>query len=91
MISVNLTGVMNCMKAELSRIRRPGGAIVNISSISGIRGLPHNAAYASSKFAVIGLTESAAGEYGREGIRINAVLPLVRSCPCRRRPLVKDY
>ena len=59
MISVNLTGVMNCMRAELQRITRGGGSIVNVSSTSGLRGLPHNAAYASSKFGAIGLAESA--------------------------------
>lgn len=80
MISINLTGVMNCMRAELQKITRPGGAIVNVSSTSGLRGLPNNAAYASSKFGVIGLTESAAGEYGKKGVRVNAVLPSVFLC-----------
>ncbi|KAK5687697.1 hypothetical protein LTS10_001837 [Elasticomyces elasticus] len=77
MLSVNLTGVMACMRAELQHITRPGGAIVNVSSTSGLRGLPGNSAYAASKFGVIGLTESTAGEYGKKGVRVNAVLPSV--------------
>lgn len=74
-MGINVNGVMYCMRAQLPKLTRPGGSIVNVSSTSGLRGLPHSAAYASSKFAVIGLTESAAGEFGPEGIRINAILP----------------
>ncbi|KAH8901196.1 putative short chain dehydrogenase/ reductase [Thozetella sp. PMI_491] len=75
MIGVNLSGVMYCMRAQLQHLPRPGGVIVNVASTSGLRGLAHNAAYSSSKFGVIGLTRSAAGEFGRDGIRINALLP----------------
>lgn len=75
MLDINLKGVMFCMRAQIPHLPRPGGSIVNVSSTSGLRGLPHNAAYASSKFAVIGLTESAAGEFGKDGIRVNALLP----------------
>jgi NAD(P)-dependent dehydrogenase (short-subunit alcohol dehydrogenase family) len=63
------------MRAQLPLLNRPGGSIVNVASTSGRRGLPHNAAYSSSKFAVIGLSESAAGEYAKQGIRINSLLP----------------
>ncbi|KAJ5644112.1 short chain dehydrogenase/ reductase [Penicillium longicatenatum] len=75
MLDVNIRGVMFCMRAQLPHLPRPGGAIVNVSSTSGLRGLPHNAAYATSKFGVIGLTESAAGEFGQYGTRVNALLP----------------
>ncbi|KAF2807403.1 putative short chain dehydrogenase/ reductase [Mytilinidion resinicola] len=75
MLNINLNGVMHCMRAELPHLPRPGGAIVNVSSTSGLRGFPHNSAYSTSKFGIIGLTASAAGEFGREGIRINALLP----------------
>jgi NAD(P)-dependent dehydrogenase (short-subunit alcohol dehydrogenase family) len=76
-MAVNLTGVLNCMRAQLGQITKPGGSIVNVSSTSGLFGSPMNAAYATSKFGVIGLTESAAGEWGRQGVRINALLPSV--------------
>jgi NAD(P)-dependent dehydrogenase (short-subunit alcohol dehydrogenase family) len=69
------------MRSQLPHLPRPGGVIINVSSTSGLRGLANNAAYASSKFGVIGLSETAAAEFGREGIRVNAILPYV---PCPR-------
>lgn len=77
MIGVNLSGVMYCMRAQLPHLPKPGGSIVNVASTAGIHGLPKSAAYSSSKHGVIGLTASAAGEYGRAGVRINALLPCV--------------
>ncbi|ORY09965.1 3-oxoacyl-reductase [Clohesyomyces aquaticus] len=73
-LSVNLTGVMHCLKHEL-RVLTDGGAIVNASSIAGVQGRPNNAAYAASKHGVLGLTRSAAKEVGGRGVRVNAVCP----------------
>jgi NAD(P)-dependent dehydrogenase (short-subunit alcohol dehydrogenase family) len=63
------------MKFELQVMQRSGGAIVNTSSSSGIRGMPGGSAYCASKHGVIGLSKAAAMEYGRFGVRINAVCP----------------
>ena len=74
--AVNYRGVWACMKHELRQMRAQGsGAIVNCSSIGGLRGGGRAADYHGSKHAIIGLTRSVAQDYASRGVRINAVCP----------------
>ena len=74
-LAVNLSGVWLCMKHQIPLMLPTGGSIVNVASIAGLRGFSRHSAYAASKHGVVGLTKSAALEYAKKGIRINAVCP----------------
>lgn len=75
-ISINLKGVWLGLKYEIPQMLKQGkGVIVNTSSTAGITGVPSLSAYTASKHGIIGLTQVAAIDYGKQGIRVNAVIP----------------
>ena len=75
-IGINLRGVWSCMKHELRQMERQGsGAIVNNASVGALTGNPGIGSYIASKHGVVGLTRTAALEYVKLGIRVNAVNP----------------
>lgn len=86
-LQINLTGAFHCARAAIpSMVAAGGGSIVNIASIAGVTALRNRAAYMSSKWGLVGLSQSLAIDYARAGIRSNCVCPgYVRT------PLTHDY
>lgn len=87
-IAVNQTGVFYCMKVALKQMVAQGhGNIVNVASLAGLKPSGYNLSYSASKYAVVGMTKSAALEYAYMNIRINAVCPGYTHSPLLNRLL----
>lgn len=87
-LAVDLTGTWSSMRYEIpALVKTGGGSIVNCSSVAGLRAAPTMPAYTAAKHGVIGLTRTAAREYGREGVRVNVICPGTVDTPMFRQAM----
>src|SRR5690554_8057837 len=89
-IDINLNGVFYGMHYQIPEIEKVGGSIINMASILGSVGFANSSGYSAAKHGVIGLTKSAAWEYGTRNVRINAVGPGFISTPLVDKSLDTD-
>src|SRR5437660_12065142 len=90
-LTVNLTGAFNTVKAALPHLlARPGGAVVNVASSAGMRGQAYAAHYAASKAGLVNFTRSIALEFASRGLRINCLAPAGIRSPLIRHFIPRD-
>ena len=75
MLAVNLVGPFNLSQAAIGHLLKRKGNIVNLASVAGQIGQAYTSSYSASKHGLVGLTKSIAMEYGRQGLRANAICP----------------
>lgn len=75
LLEIHVTGTMRVCRAAFPALRESGGTIVNVASVAAFAGMPARAGYTSAKAAVTGLTRTLAVEWGKHGVRVNAIAP----------------
>ena len=90
-LDVNVKGVFNCLKAGVQRMAEYGGAIVNVSSVAALVGIPDRFAYSMSKGAVHAMTLSVAKDYLKSNIRCNSIAPARIHTPFVDGFIAKNY
>src|SRR3546814_3672278 len=91
-MSINVTCTFLCMKYQILAMIERGtkGSIVNTASVAGVVGVPMHGEYVGAKHAVVGLTRVAAADYGKHGIRVNALVPGAVRTPMLQRAMDND-
>ncbi|MCU0338260.1 MAG: SDR family oxidoreductase [Spirosomaceae bacterium] len=90
-MEVNVVGLFNCMQEVLPHfLTKKSGSIVNLASVAGLGGFASHVGYAASKHAVVGITRTAALEYAKHGIRINAICPAFTMTPMLESAMLHD-
>jgi NAD(P)-dependent dehydrogenase (short-subunit alcohol dehydrogenase family) len=91
MVNINLNGLFFCSQAVgKEMIKRGGGKIINISSLSGLAAQPNSIHYVATKHGVIGITKSLAIDWAKYNIKVNCICPGITETPMAKKQIDKD-